>query len=400
MRAAQVERRKHAGPEGWKSRLQELIDANADVRMNGKTASHRTREITASTLFNAFRTLHSIGYRIDEPRNFAEKHVAALALHWHAKGYSVSTIQTMMSVLRKFAGWIGKSNMIKPLPVYLKDVPVAQLRRSADLKVSKSWTHNGIDIDRKIAEADALDERFGLMLRVVIAFGLRAREVVMLRPWKADLGDKLAIYSNAGPKTGKARMLPIQTDFQRRVLDNVKSHVPQRRPMGWARTRRGATADLKYQMGEWNRRLREIGITKKMAGVTGHGLRAEFSENMLKLQGVTPPVLGGQGDEMSRDEIDVARAKVSEMLGHSRLNVTNSYYGAFKFRTRPEKNPIPGARERSTPRPRVSEKVSVSGSGAAPGVRGLRKRSSEELDSRQMDLPLQDAVLIFRKRPK
>jgi site-specific recombinase XerC len=399
--------REKRGPTGWKARLQALINEHGGKRVNGKPASFRTQELTATTLFSVFKTLHDIGFRLEEPHNFSERHVLALVTHWHHKGHAIGTIQNTVSVLRKFCIWIGKKGMIKPLPKYLKDVPPTQLKRHMAAEQSKSWTEAGIDIEKKIAEADALDARFGLMLRITSAFGLREKECVMFRPWKGDLGDCIAVYGNAGPKGGKARMVPVENKYQRTMLDYVKSQVSKRAALGWTHTRRGKRADLKYQCAEWQRRMQEIGITRKLAGVTGHGLRAEFAENAAMLRGVMPPVLdpsgrGGamDGVELSLEEINLARTQVSEMLGHSRLNVTNAYYGAFKLRTRPESKSSPELPGRATPRPRGRVKVSVSGSDAIEGTTGVRKRTGGNMDACQMDLPLKDGVLMFRKRPK
>jgi integrase len=231
-------------------------------------------------------------------------------------------------------------------------------------------------------------------------------ECVMFRPWKCDLGDCIAVYGNAGPKGGKARMVPVETEDQRTMLDYVKSQVSSRAVLGWTHTRRGKPASLKYQIAEWKRRVAEIGITKKLAGITAHGLRAEFSEDAVMRRGVVPPVLDPEGRgramdgvELTPEEINLARAQVSEMLGHSRLGVTNSYYGSFKFRKRPEQNSSPELSGRAAPRPRGG-KVSVSGSDAVPGTTGTQRRARAEIDARQMDLPLKDGVLMFRSRSK
>lgn len=391
---------------GWKAALQELIDANAGARVNGNVASFRTRELAATTLFNAFNTLHAIGHRIQKPKNFDNSHVEALVTYWYEKGHGVGTMQSALSVLRKFCVWIGKKGMIQPLPHYLKNVPATLLKRTATIKATKSWSGNGVDIEEKIAEADRLDTRFGLMLRAAIAFGLRRKELVMLRPWKADFGDHLAVFSNAGPKTGKARTIAIKTEYQRLLLDQLKERIPKSGALGWTHTRRGKPASLAYQLAEYKRRMRELGITKELVGVTGHGLRAEFSEDAGKREGYTPPTMGGTADQMPKEDLDLARARVSEMLGHSRLSVMNSYYGSFgNFNRKPEKraedpNRAPG---KATPTPVSARKVSQYGSPgeAANGLlKGFRRRKPAQVDARQMDLQLHDGVLMFKKRPK
>ncbi|MFP3801944.1 phage integrase N-terminal domain-containing protein [Paraburkholderia sp. SIMBA_027] len=157
---------------GWRGELQKLIDQHAGVRMDGKFASYRARELTAKTLFSVFNSLNEMGFKLQNPRNLGARHVEALVKHWHSQGRAVSTVQNELSMLRKFATWIGKRGLVVRLSDCLPEVTTTQLRRTAVATTSKSWTENGIDVDAKIAEADVLDARFGLMLRIVVAFGL------------------------------------------------------------------------------------------------------------------------------------------------------------------------------------------------------------------------------------
>jgi integrase len=394
-------------PGGWRRELQTIVNRHAGVRVNGNVASHRTRELTASVLFAVFGTLAGLGFKLQNPRNLGERHIEALVRHWHWQGRAVSTMQNELSVLRKFAIWIGKKGMVRGLEDYLPEVPRAQLRRKASAVASKSWTHNGINIDEKIAQADALNERFGLMLRLAVAFGLRRKEILMLKPWKCDHGDYLAVYANAGPKGGRARNVPIKNGYQRDVLDYVKSRMPKGDAMSWKTTRRGKPATLQYNLKEYERRMEEIGITRREAGVSGHGLRAEFTENA----GLTnpekpfvPPTLGGTADQMSAEDMDVALSQVSEMLGHSRTSVTSSYYGSFEgFRRAPRKvsddeRQARSAKSRPVPRG-VAAPSSPAGvsQGKSQGKVG-RRRAEVLLDVRQMDLPLKDSVVLFKPR--
>uniref|UniRef100_UPI002AB31D42 phage integrase N-terminal domain-containing protein n=1 Tax=Paraburkholderia sp. J69-2 TaxID=2805437 RepID=UPI002AB31D42 len=324
---------------GWRGELQKLIDRHAGVRMNGNVASFRTRELTAKTLFAVFNTLHLLGYRLQNPANLGARHVDALVKHWYAEGRAVSTMQNELSMLRKFGTWIGKKGFVGRLADYLPDVPAMQLRRTAVASISKSWTENGVNVDAKLAQADALDERFGMMLRIELAFGLRRREILLLKPWKSDHGDTLTIYPNTGSKTGRPRIIALKNDYQRTMLDYVKARMPKGQAMAWRTTRRGMPAGLKYCQKEYSRRMKEIGITAAQSNVTGHGLRAEFAENAAMTDPVRPFIpatLGGTADQLSLEDLHLVRSQVSEMLGHSRTAITNSYYGSFaRWRSAP-----------------------------------------------------------------
>lgn len=88
--------------------------------------------------------------------------------------------------------------MVKDAAFYLPDVPREDLRVKTNAESSKSWAANGIDIAEKVRDADGLDWRFGLMLRLAVAFGLRRMDVVQCVPWKVDRGDKFAVKKTKG----------------------------------------------------------------------------------------------------------------------------------------------------------------------------------------------------------
>ena len=409
-----VEDTRHAAPAartditgGWRKELQTIVDRHAGMRMNGNIASHRTRELTASVLFAVFGTLAGLGFKLQNPRNLGERHVEALVRHWHWQGRAVATMQNELSILRKFAGWIGKKNMVRGLTDYLPNVPKAQLNRTTIAAESKSWSENGINVDQKIAQADALNERFGLILRVGVAFGLRRKELIMLKPWKCDRGDYLAIYPNSGQKGGsRARMIPIENAYQRQVLDYVKARIPKGDSLGWKTTRRGKPATLAYNLQEYERRMHQIGITKGEVGVSGHGMRAEFAENAALTHPETPfvpPTLGGPSEQMPLEDLNQARAQISEMLGHSRTGATSSYYGHFQVRRAPRKisdEQREARSARSRPAPRAVEMPTTAEARRDKAQERIgRRRTDALLDVRQMDLPLKDRVVIFRPQP-
>ncbi|RAR47997.1 site-specific recombinase XerC [Paraburkholderia unamae] len=403
--ATPANRAERGDGQGWRRELQSIIDRYARKRVNGNVASYRTQELTASVLFAVFGTLNGLGFKLQNPRNLAHRHVEALVRHWHWQGKAVATMQNEISVLRKFALWIGKKGMVTRLADYLPDVPSVELKRTTVSNVSKSWSENGINIDDKIAQADALNERFGLMLRVAIAFGLRRKEILMLRPWKSDQGDHLVIYPNAGPKGGRARIVPIKTTYQREMLDYVKSRLPKGDAMGWKTTRRSKPATLAYNLKEYLRRMEEIGITKDAAGVSGHGLRAEFAENAALTNDTpfVPPTLGGKAGQLPAEDLRHAMGQVSELLGHSRVSVTRSYYGHFEgFRRAPRKvSDEQRAAQSAKSRPVLRGGGTSAPMAVRPGKNGrvaARRRAEALLGVRQMDLPLNDSVVLFKRR--
>jgi site-specific recombinase XerD len=308
--------------------LTSILAEHAFKRTNGRTASDRTTTAYGEVLKMCFDQLDALGYRLQNPRNLTEQHVAALCQYWYNENKQVSTIQDYLSKLRVFSGWIGKAGMVKSLDKYLPEVDKEKLKVRKAAIESKAWSEKGVDIIQKIEEAHALDPKFGLMIRMMLAFGLRRKEVVHTRPWKADRSDKLVIYLGEA-KGGRPRDIYLDNPEQRVVLDFVKSQLKKNERLGWETDTRGNRATLKYNIRRYNDYMARIGITKLKDGVTGHGLRAQYSENSALIAGMIPPTLGGTPGQMERGEMNVKRAQISELLGHSRIDVTVSYYGSF-----------------------------------------------------------------------
>lgn len=346
-----------------------LLAKNAGTRVNGKVASDRTTTAYGEALRSIFKTLLKLGFKLEKPENLSEKHIEALCKEWYRLERSPKTMQVNLSHLRIFAGWIGKRNMVKDIFHYLPDVPREKLRVVTVAKRSKSWSENGIDVAAKIAEADAIDWRFGLMLRLQLSFGLRRMEVIQAVPWKNDHGTKFAAYATKG---GRPRDILIETPEQRKVLDMVKARLKKSETLGWPTRPDGSASDLAYSTRKYSRLLPRIGITRDEALVTGHGLRAQYAENAALIASLIPVTLGGTGGQMDKDEMSLQRARVSEKLGHSRVSITPAYYGTFGRDNTPDSPDrtklavegavakIPGHKLREIPSERLNDCIRLS----------------------------------------
>ncbi len=326
--------------------LARLLADKGTQRINGGVASNRTRALAHETLFGFVRELHAGGKFVQHLRNLDASHALWLVTHWSQRKIAPSTLAQRMTALRKLYRWIGKSDALSSAAEHLASLPDDARRVHYAADKSKAWTEHDIDVPEAIARADRLDARFGLMLRMVAAFGLRRSEVLQCKPWIADRGIALRIFPGEA-KGGRPREIPIEKPWQRNILDLVKSNLGKTESMGWAQGAGGRQiqdrARLKYCKGRYARCMRAIGITKDRVGTTGHGLRAEYAENMALIQGVIPPTLGGRGDQMPADELSAKLRHVSENLGHSRESVTSAYYGSF--RQTPAPKPIAKARK-------------------------------------------------------
>ena len=314
----------------WKVELRKILDANCTRHaVKDKTVSARTRRARHEVLFQCFTELRSDcepKCKLDDPRHFREKHFELLLALWLSKGLSSSTLQNRTSILRTFCTWIGRADMIKPLDTYVADKTL--VRRVQVAQEDKSWTGNGLSFDEKLKEIDAYDLQAGAQLRIIKAFGLRREEAVCFRPNRARLlgADQNAIYVEFGTKNGLKRHVPIETEYQREMLDyacrlakTTEAHI------GWE------DLSLKQAVKKIANIMQKFKVTKKDAGATLHGLRHENMHDIhFDVTGHPVPVKGGKVEDMDPDLVLKARHKMTQAAGHARLGITNAYAGSYK----------------------------------------------------------------------
>ena len=314
----------------WQEKVNQIMKSKGTVRVNGKPASERTQTLTREVVYASIRLLHELGYKIQDPKNFGERHVEVLVKHWwYCQHKKPKTLQNDLSRLRVFCAMLGKPGMIGSVQKYLPDVEPGLLKVRSAAQTTKSWTGNGIDLVTKLREIDEREPRLGLMLRLELGFGLRREEVLKCNPHAQDYGHYMQVFPGMG-KGGRWRNIPIVSTAQRELLDYVKARVPKNKPLGWGYTRSGDVASLEQNIRRYENLMASFGFTKADAGVTGHGLRAQFAENHALLLGVLPPTIGGHPGKLDRADLDVLKVKVAQALGHNRLSVTTAYIGSFK----------------------------------------------------------------------
>jgi site-specific recombinase XerC len=310
----------------WKVELRKIIDANnRNHGLRDKTVSTETKQNRADILYQAFTELRGLGFKLDNPANFRERHFKALLNHWISKGLSPSTIQKRTSVLRVFCSWIGRTNMIKGLEVYVDDVTI--IRRVQVAQMDKSWSYNNVSFEDKLKEIEAYDIRAGAQLRMIKAFGLRRREAVCFRPIVAmRLGEESqSITVEFGTKGGRPRSIPVDNDEKREALANAcKLSKVTNGHIGWV------DLTLKQAIMRFANIMHKFGITKKDSGVTVHGLRHEYINDQYEvITGQPSPVRGGQKKDVNPEKDFEARMRLTLDAGHSRLSITPSYFGSY-----------------------------------------------------------------------
>ena len=71
---------------GWKASLAAVLAANNRSRSGGSVASFATREKRSTVLYAGFRELRTLGYKLEDVRQFRGKHMEALAKAWESRG--------------------------------------------------------------------------------------------------------------------------------------------------------------------------------------------------------------------------------------------------------------------------------------------------------------------------
>jgi integrase len=319
-------------PRNCSKALRLILDAhNGEHGTKHKGVSHRTMAERERFLFWFFTWMRvEEKYKMDA-RSLTERHVAHAIKRWVEQKYAPATIQTYVSFLRVFACWIGKAGMIRRVQDYVDDP--ALVRRSYSTAVDRGWEAAGFSFEEVKSRAMLIDVRSAAALWMIRAFGLRFKEVIMLRPRIAAVDDQLLLVKEGdldryllvlrGAKGGRPRGIPIDTDDKRAALAFACSVVSQEHE---------ALGQPGYSLKKAKRRLRHIfedrlGVCFSDLGVVPHGLRHDYAnERYERFAGQSSPVRGGPG-RTGKDD-DEARRRVAEELGHWRGVVANAYLGS------------------------------------------------------------------------
>lgn len=303
--------------EFWRS-VDNILKNNNRTRVGGSVASHETSQAKKKIIIQFLKQLKPLGFQLSTIQDLKERHVIAIAKHWELQKLSPSTIQTRMSVLRVLCNqWLKKPGMIKTTEYYFS--ATFNVGRSSITKTDKSWAGNNIIFEEVIKSVINRDPRVALQLIAMEAFGLRKKEAIMFQPHISD--ELVFIKIMRGAKTGKKRDIPIIDEHQRQVLDFLRKSINPGNSLG------NPKKTLLQNLRRFDYVMLKVGITKAKLGVTSHGLRHGYaksyytmlSEILLPFFSDAIPIYKGADRQ--------ARAEVAEWLGHSRIGITNAYFG-------------------------------------------------------------------------
>lgn len=259
------------------------------------------------------KELKEIGYKVNnlKAHDLKGRHVNALVKKWQSEKKSIGTIKNRMSTLRWLFEKIGKSEVIKSNAVYKIE------NRQYVTNQNKSISLNDLDLSK-------VDPFIAQSLRLQDSFGLRREESMKFQPVYALDGQtvenaKYIRLKSSWTKGGRARMIPIFSKKQRQELRNALalaqngSLTPSHKTY---KTHLTSFENVTHQLG--------VGRT--------HGLRHGYAQSRyFELMGFECPVVGGvrKLTAVEKENDAIIRLKISEELGHSRINITSVYLGSW-----------------------------------------------------------------------
>ena len=290
-----------------------MQNLNHDLKILGQ----RNRDGSYATQHDRERILTLIGDQLREggfhnlrATGIRTKHVDYLVARWQAEGLSAGTLKNRMAVLRWLAEKIGKDNIVAR-----ENSTYGIADRQYVTNISKARELNAA------ALAKVADPYTAYSLRLQEAFGLRREESIKIRPNWADRGDVLHLKPS-WTKGGKERDIPILTDAQRALLDEVKQFTAGQGQGSLI----PADKTYKEQLNRFKAQTAQAGIDRV------HGLRHAYAQTRYEqLTGWKAPAAGGPTSKqlsLEQKRIDQeARLTISLELGHYREQITALYLG-------------------------------------------------------------------------
>lgn len=309
------------------NQIVEVLQLNRDKgAAKDKKVGYETQEKRTTVVHGFFSDLFKLGFKIESVHSLKEKHLVAVFNYLEEMGQSPSTIQNKISIMRLFCDWIGKNGMVRDSSRYVKNR--ASVKRSTVVREDKSWVGNGVSVMDKIAEVSTEDMKIALRLELCLAFGLRVKEAMSLRPALATEGNfkGAGVHVRDGTKGGRSRVVPIENEVQLDVL--ARAMAMSDKTSGFLPS---AGKNDKARLRHFYHVMEKCGLTLAEEGVTAHGLRHQYLHESFKtLLDIEPPVRGGDLSQIDKEDFHLATQKLMERAGHSRVSIGSAYFGSQK----------------------------------------------------------------------
>lgn len=312
-----------------KIELHDIFKRNLGIAISHRRAvtghqviSFKTQELRCWNLLSSLEELIEVGgYDIHSIYSLKEKHIEWMVTHWVEKKLSYGTIANKHSYLKALSLWLHKPNIVKDLDSYqqLKNLP----KRSGIAEQDKSWSAKEIDARQVIEQIARYDKFVGIQLAMQLAYGLRRQEAMMLIPSLAfmEVRGIRMLMIDRGSKGNRARLVKrvISEDADLRILELAKK---------LSNDKTGSTIPSDKTLDQWinyyKSVMRKFGITKAELGVTSHGLRHQFLNDLYEILTGVPSAARG-GEKPAIDVHELAQLEISKVAGHNRPGISNAY---------------------------------------------------------------------------
>ncbi|MFG3692205.1 integrase domain-containing protein [Stutzerimonas stutzeri] len=274
--------------------------------------------------FVKFMDINGIRDMSEITRSTVIKYGIDLSLRIDSDEISISYAQNLVSAVNTvmFMATLGTWNSISPT----KDCGIPERSHIRTTPPSGLCRETFYDALSKLGEHHPTEGKAVAILAREL--GLRTKEAALLDCSKALIEAQNSKFVNVtrGTKGGRKRKIPIVSNHQIQAL--IFSHRIQGEkncliPTGttWAEFR-------SEQVRKTREALQKYGITRL------HDLRSAYAcERYEQLSGQPAPVLGGKIESPIGH---MTRIKIAIELGHSRIDVTNSYLGGLNAKSRAE----------------------------------------------------------------
>lgn len=272
---------------------------------HNKDGSFSTQANRKTILLQISKDLKRLGFDKVTAKNLGNKHMYALRDYYQKKDLSVATIKNRFSCLRWLGSKLGK-DLIDNQKLELEN------RKYSDNSINKA---KDIDVE-KLQKLSNVRQQ--LAIRLQREFGLRREESLKFNVSYADKGDKIELKSS-WTKGGRAREIPITSDSQRALLEQVKKVAGK--------------GSLIEKEKSYKQAMESFTTNCQRADIKNvHGFRHSYAQQRYReLTGRECPKAGGLTSkelslEQKRKDYEV-RMVISQELGHGREEITVQYLG-------------------------------------------------------------------------
>lgn len=279
--------------------LKELCTRNPHGSKSTQATRLRQLSLIASQFLEA-------GYKLPSARSLKPKHINAVLTKWKEDNLTTATIKNRLAAVRWWAKSINKTSIIKTNEEYGLE----------SRKYDNPDKAQKLDL-KKLERVKCPHVKMALRLQA--AFGLRREEAIKFIPNQSDKGDRIALKPST-TKGGRYREIEITTDRQRGLLEEAKTLAK-----GGSLIPEGS----RYidQLKKYENQTLKAGL------LNNHGLRHNWAQwRYQQLTGWKAPAQDGlKKQDMTPEQWKIdreTRMQISEELGHSRIDITDTYLGS------------------------------------------------------------------------